>query len=49
MDAFEATVNSARMAVPEGLSLIAYTVRSGALFGHNATLWGSLPPILRYQ
>jgi hypothetical protein len=49
MDAFEATVNNARMALPEGPSLIAYTVRSGALFGHNAPLWGSLPPILRYQ
>jgi predicted phage baseplate assembly protein len=49
MDAFEATVNAAREAATVGASLQAFAVRQAALFGHNAPLWDSLPPTLRYS
>jgi len=49
MDAFEATVNAARAAAPLGAGLTAFAVRQAALFGHNAPLWASLPPTLRYS
>jgi hypothetical protein len=48
IDAFEATVNAARQAAPAGANLSAFAVRPAALFGHNAPLWNSLPPTLRY-
>ena len=48
MDAFEATVNAARQAKPLRPGLTAFTARQAALFGHNAPLWNSLPPTLRY-
>jgi hypothetical protein len=49
MDAFEATVNAAREAAPLGTGLTAFAVRQAALFGHNAPLWASLPPTLRFS
>jgi hypothetical protein len=48
MDAFEAAVNAARQTVPAGPRLSAFAVRPAALFGHNAPLWNSLPPTMRY-
>jgi hypothetical protein len=49
VDAFEATVNAKRQASGPGANLSAYAVRTAALFGHNAPLWDSLPPTLRYD
>ena len=49
MDAFEATVNAARTAAALGTGLTAFAARQAALFGHNAPLWTSLPPTLRYS
>jgi len=49
MEAFEATVNAARQAAPLHPGLTAFAARQAALFGHNAPLWNSLPPTLRYN
>jgi hypothetical protein len=49
MEAFEATVNAARQATPLRPGLTAFAVRQAALFGHNAPLWNSLPPTMRYN